>query len=132
MDPRPLSDDELVYCRIPPTEPWFEPPDRISTANFKLDHRRADLGISVYRAAVVTAEQVRAKPEAILGSLITQATVAEIRALKNGKGDPLQLVVVAVDDEFDPGHAEIRGSEPGKLSPAASKALRDVFKLVSI
>jgi hypothetical protein len=127
---REISDDEVVFCRIPRANPWFEEPDQITTANFKLDRRRGDMGLSVYRAAVVTVLEVLTKPDAIPGSLVICATVGEIRRLRNGKGDPLNLDVIAVDDENDPGHAEIRGPAPGKLAPAASKALRDLFTLV--
>jgi hypothetical protein len=130
VDAARISDDEVVYCRIPRATPWFEEPDEVSTANFKLDRRRGDLGLSIYRAAIVTVDEVLAKPDAIPGSLVTQATVGQIRHLRNGKGDSLNLDVIPVDDETDPGHAEIRGPEPGKLAPAASKALRDLFTLV--
>ncbi len=123
-----LSDDEVVFRRIPPTLPWFEPPDRISTANFKLNARVNELGLSVYRQSVVTAAEVLAKPEAIPGSLIVQCTIGEIRALQNGKGESLQLDVIRVDDGDNPGHAEIRGPMPGKLSDAAIKRLRDTFR----
>lgn len=129
MDAQELSDDEVVYCRIPRSTPWFEEPDQVTTANFKLDRRRGDLGLSAYRASVVTIHEVLAKPGAIPGSLVTHATVGEIRDLRNGKGELLELNVVAVADEDDLGHAEIRGPEPGKLAPAASKALRDLFQL---
>ena len=123
-----LSDDEIVFRRIPPTLPWFEPPDRVSTANFKLNARGSELGLSVYRKSVVSAAEVLAKPDAILGSLIVQCTVGEIRALKNGKGESLHLDVIRVDDGDNPGHAEIRGPTPGKLSDAATKRLRDAFR----
>jgi hypothetical protein len=126
----PIADVEVVYRRIPRATDWFEEPDKITTANLKLDHRRNDLGVSVYRAQIVTPEQVLTKPDATPHSLLASAVVADIRALRNGKGEPLDLDVVCVDDEDDPGHAEIRGPEPGKLSSAASKALRDLFKLV--
>lgn len=130
MDAVRLSDDEVIYCRIPRASPWFEEPDAVSTANFKLDHRRGDLGLSIYRGSIVSVDEVLAKPEAIPGSLVVMATVGGIRALRNGKGDPLNLDVIVVDDENDAGHSEIRGPEPGKLAPAASKGLRDLFKLV--
>ena len=122
-----LGDDEIVFRRIPPTLPWFEPPDRISTANFKLNVRDNERGISVYRQAVVTAAAVLARPDAIAGSLLVQCTVGEIRNLKNGKGESLQLDVIRVDDETNPGHAELQGPTPGKLTDAAAKRLRDVF-----
>ena len=124
-----LADDEIVFRRIPPTTPWFESPDRISTANFKLNVREHELGLSVYRQAVVSPAEVLAKPAAIAGSLLVKCTIGEIRALKNGKGEPLQLDVIRVDDENNPGHAEIRGPTPGKLTDAATKRLRDVFVL---
>ena len=38
--------------------------------------------------------------------------------------------VVVVDDEYNPGHAEIRAADPAVLKDRASKALRGVFKLV--
>jgi hypothetical protein len=124
-----ISDDEIVYCRIPRGSPWFEEPDVITTANFKLDRRRGDLGLSVYRAAIVTIEQVLSKPGTIPDSLVAQTTVGAIRALRNGAGESLDLDVIAVDDENDPGHAEIRGRELGKLAPAASRALRGIFRV---
>ena len=125
-----IADDEVVYLRVPSTAPWFEPPDQVTTANFKLNQRRGDLGLSVYRASLVTTNDVLAKPDAIPQSRVTRARVGDIRALKNGKGETLRLDVIAVDDDLDPGHAEIRGPIPGTLAPAASKALRDLFSLV--
>jgi len=127
-----IEDEEVVYLRVPPMAHWFEPPDHVTTANFKLDDRRGDLGLSVYRQSNVTVEQVLAKADAIPESRVASATVGEIRRLKNRakKPEPLNLDVIVVDDENDPGHAEIRGPTPGTLAPAASKALRDLFKLV--
>lgn len=131
MGARPeLSDDEVVYRRIPSSAPWFEPPDRISPSNFTLNKKRGDLGLSVYRASSVTAAEVLAKPEASPDSKIASAKVGAIRKLTNGKGEALNLYVVPVDDEDDPGHSEIRGPILGKLAPAASKALHELFKLV--
>jgi hypothetical protein len=122
-----VADEERVYRRIPRAAPWFEEPDTITSANFKLDRRRGDLGLSVYRASVVTAADVLAKAAATLDSFVASARVADIRALRSINGEPLELDVVVVDDEDDAGHAEIRGPSPGTLSPAASKALRDLF-----
>ena len=45
------------------------------------------------------------------------------------KASRSSLDMVAVDDEMDPGHAEIRGTEPGKLSSSASRALKKLFRL---
>jgi len=120
----------VVYRRIPPTIHWFEPPDRVTSANFKLNRGRGDLGLSVYRRSVVTAQQVLEKPDAIPGSRVTQAKVGDIRTLMNGQRQPLQLDVIIVDDENNPGHAEIRGPEPGRLAPAASKVLQELFELL--
>lgn len=121
------ADEEVVFRRIPSTAPWFEPPNRISTANFKLNVRENELGISVYRQSVVSATEVLAKPDAIAGSRVVRCTIGEIRSLRNGKGESLQLDVIRVDDEQNPGHAEIRGPIPGKLTDAATKRLRDAF-----
>ncbi|MBI1900485.1 MAG: hypothetical protein HYS13_05135 [Planctomycetia bacterium] len=128
MDGERLADDEVVYRRIPAFKPWFEPPDRIATGNFKLDRQRGDLGLSVYRASVVSADELVAKPDALPNSLVASALVGDIRALRSGDDKPLQLDVIAVNDENDPGHAEIRGPTPGTLSPAASNALRNLFQ----
>lgn len=120
-------DDEILFRRIPPSTPWFEPPDRIASFNFKL--KALETGLSVYRERIASSAEVLAKPESIAGSLLTWATAGEIRTLKNSAGQPLLLDVVAVADEHDPGHAEIRGPEPGKLSMSAAKALKRLFRL---
>lgn len=125
-----IPDEEIVYRRIPPSLPFFEDPDRITTQSFKLDRRRGDWGLSVYRATVVTSQDVLAKPEAVEGSHIASASVGDIRNLVGGDGKKLLLDVLIVDDEDNPGHAEIRGPQPGELSPSASKALRGLFKLL--
>ena len=128
-EPR-IADEEVVYLRIPDSSPWFESPDRITTANFKLSRKRGDLGLSVYRNKIVSLDDVIAKPGATPGCFLTAATVGDIRGLTDGRGKPLCLDVVAVDDDDDPGHAEIRGPEPGKLNRSASKALCDLFKRI--
>lgn len=122
-----VADDDRVYRRIPRAAPWFAEPNTITSANFKLDHRRGDLGLSVYRASVITAADVLTKPAATRESFVVSARVADVRTLCSIKGEPLGLDVIVVDDEHDAGHAEIRGPSPGTLSPAASKALRDLF-----
>ena len=127
MSDAQIADDEVLYRRIPPGESWLQPPDRISSFNFKL--HPDELGISVYRASVVDAAGVLSKPEAIAGSMVAQATVGQIRDAQNGKGEPLHLDVVAVNDENDPGHTEIRGPVPGVISDSAAKALKKLFKL---
>jgi len=123
----PVSDDEVLMCRIPPGTPWFEPPDRLTSANFKLNKRQNEQGLSVYRRSILDEQVVLQKPEAIPGSFVVTATAGEIRNLTNAAGEHLRLDVVPADDEDNPGHAEIRGPKPGKLALSASKALRDLF-----
>jgi hypothetical protein len=122
-----VGGDEVLYRRIPPGSQWFEPPDRISSFNFKL--RSGETGLSVYRAAIVSAAEILKNPEAIPESLVAYATVARIRRLKGTSGQTLGLDVVPCDDENNPGHAEIRGPVPGKLSTSASRALKKLFQL---
>lgn len=128
MSERTIADDEVLYRRIPPGSPWFEPPDRISSANFKL--RRGELGISVYRAAAVDVAGVLNKPEAVAESRVAKVTAGQIRDVRNGKGNPLGLDVVAVNDEDNPGHCEIRGPSLKNHPKTAAKALKKLFKLV--
>lgn len=125
-----LPDDEIVYRRIPPKSPWFQPPDQISSANFKLDKRRREQGVSVYRAALLSPDEVLRKAGAIPGSFIVEATIGEIRKLQSGAGEPLNLDVV-MDNEDDPPHAEIRGPTPGHLSASASEQLKRLFPALS-
>ena len=112
-----IPDDEVLYRRIPPGENWFQPPDRINSTNFKL--RDGEMGVSVYRERIIDATGVLGKPQAIPGSRIAAATVGQIRAAKNGKGEPLNLDVVPISDENDPGHSEICFREPttGTIAP---------------
>ena len=125
-----IANEEIVYRRIPDGSPWIKSPDRITSTNFKLNDRRGDLGLSVYRDSIVTPDDVLAKPDAIDGSFLTLATAGDIRGLIDGKGRSRCLDVVAVDDADDPGHAEIRGPKPGKLTTSASKALCGLFKRI--
>ncbi len=129
MDYDHIDDDEIIYRRIPRSSPWFEN-NSVTSASFGLDRRRGERGLSVYRKRVVSAHDVLAKPDAIPGSLIAEARVGAIRGLANGKCEPLHLDVVAADDEHNPGHAEIRGPQVGKLTPAGSNALKRTFTLV--
>ena len=134
MSEQPIPDDEILYRRIPPGEKWFEPPDRITSANFKLrkkDDGTKEEGLSVYRANVVSPAEVLCKPDAIPGSRVAWARAGDIRELRGGDKKALRLEVLAVRDEDDPGHAEIRGPEPRKLSGCVSEALRRLFQLVA-
>lgn len=128
-DETPIDDDEVVYRRIPPEPPFHKPENWLTTANFKLDHRRSEQGLSVYRSRIRSLEQVLDDPIAVPNSFAVRATVGEIRRLANGKGDQLSLDVISCDEGGrNPGHAEIRGLVPGRLSSSASKALRDLFE----
>jgi hypothetical protein len=125
-----VSDSEILFRRIPPASPWFEPPDRIASFNFKLKKLKPqETGLSVYRERIVSGLDVLSKPQAIPGSLLARATAGEIRALTNAAGHAFHLDVIRVADEHDPGHAEIRGLESGKLSTSAAKALSRLFRL---
>jgi hypothetical protein len=123
-----LSDDETVCIRIPASAPWYEPAG-LTSANFKLDHRTNERGISVYRESIVSHAEILSKPDAIPGSLIATATVGDIRRLVSGLNVQLNLDVVPDNDANDPGHCEIYGPTPGEMLPAASKALKRLFKL---
>jgi len=123
-----IADDEVLYRRIPSGESWFQPPDRITSGNFKL--QGDELGISVYRAVAVDAAGVLSDSRAKPGSRVAQTTAGQVRAARDGKGNPLNLDVVSINDENDAGHAEIRGSALGVYPSIAAKALRDLFKLV--
>jgi len=122
-----VLDNEILFRRIPPGSPWFEPPDRIASFNFKL--KPQETGISVYRERIISGLDVLNKPQAIPGSLLAWATAGEIRDLKNAAGQSLHLDVIPVADEHDPGHAEIRGPESSQLSTSAAKALSRLFRL---
>ncbi|MBI1902815.1 MAG: hypothetical protein HYS13_17085 [Planctomycetia bacterium] len=127
MDGQRIADGEVVYRRIALCSPWFEPPHRLTSANFKL--RAGELGVSVFRGSVVSAEQVLARLGAVLECRVACATVGEIRRLTNAKGEPFKLDVIA-DDATEAGHAEIRGPTPGALTSAAAKALSRLFHWV--
>ena len=107
--------------RIPPGAPYFEPPDRVTSANFKL--RKGETGISVYRERYVSEEALLQKPDAIPGSFVVRATAREVRDLKNGKGEPLNIDAIPVNHELDPGHAELHG----RLNASAAEALKRLF-----
>jgi hypothetical protein len=127
-----IDDDEVLYRRIPPGKDWFAPPDRISTFNFKLDLNQNEEGLSLYRKNIVNASEVLQKSNAKAGSKIAQATVGQIRSARDGKGNPLNLDVLQINDENDPGHVEIRGSVLVEHPKTAAKALKKLFKLIDI
>jgi len=123
-----IDDDEVVYLRVPREPPFHTPNKWLTTANFSLDSRTGELGLSVYRHRLRTPHDVLNDPAAAPNSLLVSATVGEIRRLKDGRGQPLSLDVVPADEDgMNPGHAEIRSQSPGRLSRAARKALRDSF-----
>ena len=125
-----ISDDEVLFRRIPPGSDWFEPPDHIKSFNFKL--RPGEEGISVYRASIVSKEDVLNKPgEVIAGSFLAEAKVGEIRRLTDTAEASLHLDVIAIGDEKDPGHAEIRGEALLTRKKPAAKALKKLFTRVA-
>lgn len=128
MPEKTIADDELLYRRIPPGSSWFEPPDRISSFNFKL--RPGESGISVYRVAIVDASDVLKKPEAKSGSGVAQAAAGPIRTACDASNKPFDLDVVPTADEHDPGHAEIRGPSLHHRPKLTAKALCKLFYLV--
>ena len=135
MSDQAIADNEVLYRRIPPGLRWFEPPDRPTSASFKLRKRedgQFEEGLSVYRAAIISEVEVLVKPEAIEGSTVAQATAGEIRGLRNAERKLLNLSVVAVCDENDPGHAEVRGPVPRKLPNGAPRALKGLFRHVEV
>lgn len=56
-----IPDDEILYRRIPPGRPWIDAAD-VTTANFKLNRKSGEEGISVYRKAIISADHVLALP----------------------------------------------------------------------
>jgi hypothetical protein len=128
-----IGDDEIVYRRVPRNPPFHTPSEWLSTANFSLDSRRNELGVSVYRKRYRSARDILSDPSAIPGSFVVGAAVGDIRRLTDGLGNPLLLNVVP-DDEHgaNPGHAEIRSQTLGRLTRGARKALRDLFAMSSI
>lgn len=121
----PIDDDEIVLRLIPASQEWFEPPDRIKSSCFTLRHDEA--GISVFRARFMSPQRLREVRHASSEARVSEARVGDIRNAVNGRGDPLGLDVIPVDaGPEQPGHSEIRGN----ITKAASKALRDLFRIV--
>ena len=117
-----ILEDEVLLRPIPPGSPYFEPPDRVTSANFKL--RKGEVGVSVYRERFISEEELLQKPDAVPGSFVVRATVREVRNLLNGKGERLNLDVIPVDHSTNRGHAELRG----RLTASAAEALKRVFQ----
>ncbi|MEX2318180.1 MAG: hypothetical protein WD669_13560 [Pirellulales bacterium] len=120
-----ILDDEIVYRRIPSYPPFYKPDNWLTTANFKLDSRRNELGLSVYRTSIRSLEEVLS---AVPNSFAVSASVREIRNLTNAGGTPLNLDVLPIDESgTNPGHAEIYGPTPGHLTRSMTNALRNLF-----
>lgn len=123
-----LADDETVFRRIPRWESHFSPPNYVTSANFKLNLKAHEEGISVYMASLRTPESVLAVAELPSGSFLLRAMVKDIRNLRNTLNESLELEVFEVPIEGDSGHAEIRKQPPGsRITPSVAKALRDIF-----
>ena len=124
MSDEPISDNEVLLRRIPSGKPWFEPPDRVTSANFKLG--KDDEGLSVFRERFVSTEELLRRPDTIDGSLVVRVTAGEVRQAKNGRQEPLNLDVIPVDHDTNPGHAEIRGEFTASVAGALKKLFRHV------
>lgn len=88
MAGEPIEDGEVLLRRIPPGETWLEPHDRLTSANFKLDTRKAERGLSVYRQRFVTAPDVLRKPGAISGSRVAFALAGQVRRMRARRMNP--------------------------------------------
>lgn len=122
-----IADSELLYRRIPPVTPFFEPPDRITSANFKLGSDES--GLSVYRANLVSANSVLQSPDALPNSFLVQATAGDVRRLCKKNGETCGLDVVIDDpDGTNPGHALVVVGPGQAFSKAVSKALSELFR----
>ncbi len=88
------------------------------------------MGVSVYRAAIVTASDVLNSPDVVPGSGVAQAAAGFIRAARDASNKPFDLDVVPMADEYDPGHAEIRGPSLHHRPKPTAKALCKLFAFV--
>ena len=97
-----VADDEVIYRHVPGGPTWQAPPDnRISSINCRL--RPNETGLSVSRAAIMSATEVMARlGNPATGSKIAAVAVAEVRAIG--------LEVVPAPLDGNPGHAEIRSA----------------------
>ena len=120
----PLTDDEVLYRRIPPGDTFQVPPSgRIASGNFTLRHDLNEVGLSVGRANFMTAaELVGRQPPPTDGWRVAAATVAEIRRLG------LDVVPVPLPD--NPGHAEIRSGSGNLDTRSTRRKLAAVFQYV--
>lgn len=129
-----ISNDEVVFRRIPPGTPWTKDPDIVTSANFKTNPR-VEKGLSVYRESIVSAHEVLGKPSAKPGSFILFATVGDIRNLADAEGRLYGLNVVdaqVLDNTGqpvdDPGHAEIQRLDgESKMTGSMAEALKRLF-----
>jgi len=121
-----LSDHEIVYRRI--RVDFLKPQNRIPPSSFKLRPGKDD-GISVNLARLSNSAQTIAKGDAQHQYFLAGTTVGEIRVLSADDGTPLQLDVVAIGDEEDASHAEIRGPKAGELPEGSQRALARLFQI---
>jgi hypothetical protein len=125
MQAERLADEEIVVRWVDRSSPdKFQPPDRISTTNFKL--RAGESGLSVFRLSVRSSASILASETSGRGDyFFISAVVGEVRLATNAEGKPLDLDVIA-DEEggLKPGHALI----VGEFTKSVPKALRDLFQ----
>ena len=126
-----VLDDEILLIRIPRFDHHlFQPPDHISSGNFKLG--KDESGLSVYRRRLVTEAEVLASatkgvPE---DYLLVSAVAAQVRATQRLDGACIGFDVVPDDPNGDnPGHAEIRLPPDVKWTGGVAKCLRDIFQI---
>ena len=126
-----ISDNEIVVLRIPPGKVWFELPDRITSANFKL--KSGATGLSVFRLSLAAEDEVLSPVRGGLpGSFLVSATVGSVRECANAAGELFHLDVVDDDESGEnPGHALIVAPGPGKFTKSISKSLQKIFQIHS-
>lgn len=125
MQAERLADEEIVVRWVDRTNPdKFQPPDRISTANFKL--RMGESGLSVFRLSVRSPASILASETSGRGDyFFISARVGRIRLATNAEGKSLNLDVIADEQHgLKPGHALI----VGEFTKSVPKALRDLFE----
>jgi hypothetical protein len=78
VDQDHVSDNEILLRRIPPSSPWFEPPDRIASFNFKL--KPCEMGLSVYRERIVSRQEVLDMPRSRRSSMASFCGMTHLTA----------------------------------------------------
>lgn len=78
-EPEPISDDELIYRRVPASMNWFDPVTRILRPEAFGPHKQRDLtGVSVTRAKFKTIE-LAAEGKSVKGYYVAVLRVGDLR-----------------------------------------------------